>query len=221
MGIEPSKYYNEPLGAAWRDVIPRGDKLRPERLGTMVDVRIQLESELRVCGVAPQEKLKTIRITTAHRKVLVLMLAENDSPSSASLRAAAAAVAGPLRLSEAAPALRSMALDEKEDRRTRLHAIESYISLSGASGSPDLKTMLRSRDPIARTAALIAALRTEAPVLAKIARGHLHKEKHPGVAAAVTRRVPSFNMELATVSSPVAPKSPLEGRPRKTKKLVT
>jgi hypothetical protein len=143
------------------------------------------------------------------------MLSEIDSPLSASLRAAAAAVAGPLKLTEATPLLRSMAVDEKEDRRTRLHAIESYISLGGASAARDLRIILRSRDPLAKSSALVAALRTGEPDLTKVAHAHLQRERNAGVRTLVSRRVSGINMETATVSSSVAPAIPGEGRPRK------
>jgi hypothetical protein len=143
------------------------------------------------------------------------MLSEADSPHSASLRASAAAVAGPLKLSEAAATLRKMAIDEKEDRRTRLHAIESYLSLKGARAR-DLTIILNSHSPMVRAAALVAALRE--PSLENIARSKLQKEKDPGVRAAVTRRVPSLNRDVATVPSPVASTKPLSGRPRKSKR---
>lgn len=215
MGIERSKLYNEPQQVAWRDVVPASAKVRPEALGTAVHARIQLESELRVCGAEPQDRLKRLEFTAVHRRVLLRMLSENDSPLSASLRAAAAATAGPLKLAEAAPVLRSMALDEKEDRRTRLHAIESYISLAGAGTPRDLSAILRSRDPIARSAALVAAYRTNSPQLTKIAHSHLQREKNAGVRAQVSRRVSVLNLETATVSSSMAPTIPAEGHPRK------
>jgi len=218
MGIERSKLYNEPLEAAWRDVVPAAAKVRPERLGAAVQARIELESGLRVCGVEPQSRLGTLQFTPVHRRVLVRMLSETDSPLSASLRAAAAAAAGPLKLTEAAPVLRSMAVDEKEDRRTRLHAIESYISLGAASAARDLGAILRSRDPLARSSALVAALRTDAPHLTKIAHAHLQREKDAGIRALVSRRVSGLNMETATVSSSVEPTIPVEGRPRKKSK---
>jgi HEAT repeat protein len=219
MGIERSKLYNEPLEVAWRDVAPAAARIRPERLGAAVQARMDLESGLRVCGVEPQARLGTLQFTSVHRRVLVRMLSETDSPLSASLRAAAAAAAGPLKLTEAAPVLRKMAVDEKEDRRTRLHAIESYISLGGASAARDLAAILRSRDPLARSSALVAALRTDAPPLVKIARAHLQREKDAGIRALVSRRVSGLNMETATVRSSVAPAIPAEGRlPKETRK---
>src|SRR5437016_2643052 len=141
MGIERSKLYNEPLEVVWRDVVPASAKVRPERLGAAVQARIQLESELRVCGLEPQDRLKRPQFTPVHLRVLVRMLSETDSPLSASLRAAAAATAGPLKLAEAAPVLRSMAVNEKEDRRTRIHAIDSYISLAGKGTARDLSAI--------------------------------------------------------------------------------
>lgn len=218
MGIERSKLYNEPLEVAWRDVVPAAARIRPERLGAAVQARIELESRLRVCGVEPQSGLGTLQFTAVHRRVLVRMLSEADSPLSASLRAAAAAAAGPLKLTEAGPVLRGMAVDEKEDRRTRLHAIESYISLGGASVARDLSAILRSRDPLARSSALVGALRTGAPRLAKIAHAHLQREKNAGIRALVSRRVSGLNMETATVGSSVAPAIPVEGRPRRRSK---
>lgn len=218
MGIERSKLYNEPLEAVRKDVVPAAAKIRPERFGAAVQARIELELGLRVCGVEPQSRLETFQFTHVHRRVLVRMLSETDSPLSASLRAAAAAAAGPLKLTEAASVLRRMAVDEKEDRRTRLHAIESYISLGLASTARDLGRILRSRDPLARSSALIAALRTDTPHLIKIARAHLHREKDAGIRALVSRRVSTVNMGAATVSSNVTPEIPPAGRPRKKSK---
>ena len=218
MGIEPSKLHNEPLAAAWKDIVPAEAAIRRERLGATIQARIELESTLRVCGVEPQDKTGGISYTSAHRKVLVRMLLEADSPLSASLRAAAAATAGPLKLTEAAPVLRLMSIDEKEDRRTRLHAIESYISLVGAKAARDLGVILRSRDPLARSTALVAALRTNAAPLTKIAEIHLQTERDAGVKALVNRRVSSLNQETATAPSSVAPTIPAEGRQEKKRK---
>ena len=215
MGIERSKFYNEPLDTAWRDAVPVAARIRPERLGAAVQARIELESGLRMCGAEPQNRMGTLQFTSVHRRVLVRMLSEIDSPLSASLRAAAAAVAGPLKLTEATPLLRSMAVDEKEDRRTRLHAIESYILLGGASVARDLRIILRSRDPLAKSSALVAALRTGEPNLTKLAHAYFQRERNAGVRALVSRRVSGINMETATVSSSVAPAIPKEGRPRK------
>jgi hypothetical protein len=215
VGIERAKFYNEPLDVAWKDISPAAGRLRPERLGAAVQARIELESALRVCGVEPQGRLGTLQFTPVHRRVLVRMLSENDSPLSASLRASAAAAAGPLKLAEAAPVLRSMAVDEKEDRRTRLNAIESYVSLGGAGASRDLSAILRSRDPLARATALVAALRTDSPQLTRIAHAHLEKEKDEGIRLLVSRRVSGLNMDSATVHSSAAPPIPAEGRPRR------
>jgi hypothetical protein len=217
MGIERPKSYNEPVEAAGRDVMPASARVRPERLGAAVHARLMLESQLRICGVQPKETIKSVEFGPAHRKVLVRMLSEVDSPLSASLRSAAAAAAGRLRLAEAAPLLRAMATDENEDARTRLHAIDSYIALAGAKAARDLKAILSSSDPVARSTALIAALRTNLPQLAKLAHAHLQKEKDAGVRTRVVRNVSALNMETTTVSS-VAETRPATGRPRKTRK---
>lgn len=214
MTIERSKHYNEPVEATWKDVVPPSARLRPERFGAALQARMELESQLRVCGADPQSRRTTIQFTPVHRKVLVLMLSESDSPLSASLRAAAAATAGPLKLAEAGPVLRSMAVDENEDRKTRLYAIESYISLAGAGTARDLSTILRSRDPMARTTALVAAFRTASAQLIRAAYAHLQKEKDAGVKTIVQRRVSALNMASATVGSRLTPALPAEGRPR-------
>ena len=81
MGIERSKLYNEPLEVVWRDVVPAGAMIRPERLGAAVQARIELESGLRVCAVEPQSRLGTLQFTPVHRRVLVRMLSEMESPT--------------------------------------------------------------------------------------------------------------------------------------------
>jgi len=218
MAIERSKLYNEPLSAARKDVVPAVGKIYPERLGAVIQARLELESRLRVCATEPQSDLGTLHFAAVHRRVLVRMLSETDSPLSASLRAGAAAAAGPLKMTEAAPVLRMMALDEKEDRRTRLHAIESYVALRTAAVSRDLWQILKSRDPLARASALVAALRTDAPHLTTIAHAHLRREKNESVKSLVNRRVNALTMDSATAASGVAPEIPPAGRPRKIKR---
>lgn len=213
MTIDHSNHFNEPVDVVWKDVVPPQARFRPERLGATVQARIELESQFRVCGADPQTRRSAIEFTPTHRKVLVLMLSESDSPFSASLRAVAAATAGPLRLTEAARVLRDMAVDENEDRKTRLHAIESYLSLAPAGTARDLATILRSPDPMARSAALVAAFRTGSAQLMRIAQAHLREEKDAGVRSRVQRRVSVLNMASATVSSRTTPAVPAVGRP--------
>ena len=79
-----SAYYNEPTAAPKGDSIPKLKPIDKKKLGNLVNTRLELESNLRVCGL---DKSKgTIKTTSAYRKVLMSMLAELDSPLSASLR---------------------------------------------------------------------------------------------------------------------------------------
>ncbi|HYN24868.1 MAG TPA: hypothetical protein VES69_07470 [Pyrinomonadaceae bacterium] len=104
--------------------MPKVRRAAIRSLSPVVRARIQLEASLRVCGVDPAPKVT--KFTAVHRRVLLAMLSKVDSPVSASLRARAADVTGTLRIREAAPVLRRMALDEQEDLQTRLNSVCSY-----------------------------------------------------------------------------------------------
>jgi HEAT repeat protein len=217
MAIEP--ILNEPGKATRNDIVPRFDALVPATLDALTRARLELEWKLRVCRTDPSDELQPIEFTPQQREVLLRMLGETDSPLSASLRASAAAIAGPLRLVEAVPLLRAMALDANEDRRTQLHAIASFISLSAADAAEDLKTLLRSGDAFARAAALTAAIQTGEPVLESIAHVHLQHEQNESVRSIVARRIPSLTRELSTKKPALVPKYPPEGRPRKSPRV--
>ena len=199
MAVEPSQFFNEPAKAIRKDTLPPVAALVMETLGTLTRARLDLEWKLRVCRTDPGDEIEAaFELTPPHREVLLHMLGEFDSPLSASLRASAAAIAGPLRLQEAVPILRGMALDANEDRRTRLNAIGSYISLNAAAAADDLRTLLHSGDADARAAALTAALQTDEPALVSIARNQLRSEQHERVRAIITRRFPALRAELST-----------------------
>ncbi len=205
MTIEKPSYFNEPVDMLWQDVVPRTARFRLERLPEIVRARLELESRLRICGSDAHGRDATFALTRAHHLVLVKMLTESESPLSSSLRAAAAAAAGALKLKQAVPLLRAMAIDENEDRRTRLNAISSYFASAPKGGTADLKSILRSRDALARSMALVAAMETGSAALRKVALAHLRRERDSGVRAQVHRRVNELNMATATLNRRPSP----------------
>jgi hypothetical protein len=118
--------YNEPSKDFTRDVVPQLREVSVGRLNEYVRARIELERRMLVCGVGPQAE--SLKFTTAHAAVLLVMLQEFDSPLAARLRTQAASWAGSFELKEAIPILRELILDEDDDLQTRLNAIPSLIS---------------------------------------------------------------------------------------------
>jgi hypothetical protein len=186
MAIKRSAYYNEPRTARRGDRMPKLAPTVPRGLDRLVRARLEVESALRVCG---NERGPAFRLRAGHLQVLVAMLSEADSPLSASLRARAAAAAGPLKLSKAAPALRAIALNEDEDLLTRLNAVGSYIQIRGRRAAEDVKTLLRSQDPMVRASVYVAALNAS-DMLAEIAERRFRAERDSRVKTHVARRVP-------------------------------
>jgi hypothetical protein len=187
MAIKPSTYYNEPRTARRGDRVPKLARTVTRGLDRVVRARLEIEGALRVCG---NEREPTFGLRAVHVQVLVAMLSEADSPLSASLRARAAAAAGPLKLSKAAPALRAIALNEDEDLLTRLNAAGSYVQIRGRRAAADVKTLLRpSQDPMVRASVYVAALKA-GDTLAEVAERRFRTELDSRVKAYVARRVP-------------------------------
>lgn len=205
MTIETSAVYNEPRPAPFRDLVPALPRFRAETLKTPVQARLQLESHLRSCGLAQKDTSDRFRGTKAQQQVMLHMLAEADSPLSASLRASVAAMAGAANLTLAAPLLRRMVRDEKEDRRTRLGAIHSFVALSKERALAELKVVLRSSDGLVRAAAIVAAFRSGTPKLVGLAQAAFERERDVGVRQALVRRVPKLSAETSTSESEPQP----------------
>ncbi len=196
MGIEPIAVHNEPLARPRGDRFPKGEPVPIARLNRVVRARLELERELRVCGNRPIGN--PLRITQAHVRVLLAMLAEVDSPLAASLRARAAGAAGPMKLERAAPVLRKMALDEEEDLHTRLNAAASYIELRKHAAAGDVSTLLESKDTLIRATVYVAALKSGDPRLTRLAEARYERENDRSVRRQVALRVPRLSPETHT-----------------------
>ena len=118
---EKRPVYNEPVIRRSRDVVPRLRGVSLARIESPVRIRLTLEQNLRVCGLAKPSRRRMPLNAQTHRVVLA-MLSEADSPLSASLRARAAVLAGALNIKAAAPVLGRIAADETEDLATRIGA---------------------------------------------------------------------------------------------------
>jgi HEAT repeat protein len=140
-----------------------------------------------VCGVGPQSE--SLKFTTVHAAVLLVMLQEFDSPLAARLRAQAAGWAGSFELKEAIPILRELILDEDDDLQTRLNAIPSYIGMMGDQAYDVLDQLLTSDHPTIRTSVYAEALSDRRRKIAGLALARL-KTETPQVYAAVLRRAP-------------------------------
>jgi hypothetical protein len=188
MAKTPEPVYNEPVRSPRGDVVPAVKRIT--RLPPMVKARLEIELELRRCGLEPRKR--PFRYTRAHKTVLVKLLSEFDAPKTASLRARAAGVAGPLKLTEAAAHLRSIALDNDEDFATRFHAITSYVKLRPESSMPFVARLLRSKDAWIRAVTQVAALRSTDQKVAAIGRSGWTRERNQRVQRWVVGRVPSM-----------------------------
>ena len=189
-------YYNEPLKAPRGDAVPKLTPVRTVTLRATVRTRLTLEKELRVCGLAPPGP--SIQVTASMRKILVSMLAEVDSPLSASLRARAAGAAGKLGIKEATSALRRIALDEAEDLSTRVGAVSSYLQLKGAAAARDLDTLLGSKSWQVRASAYAQVLKDPSWELRSIGEARFKRERNARVKGYVARRVYSVRAEGST-----------------------
>jgi HEAT repeat protein len=156
-------------------------------LNEYVRARIELERRMLVCGVGPQAE--SLKFTTAHAAVLLVMLQEFDSPLAARLRTQAASWAGSFELKEAIPILRELILDEDDDLQTRLNAIPSYIGMMGDRACDVLDQLLNSDHPAIRTAVYAEALSDRRRKIAGLALARI-KTESPQVYAAVLRRAP-------------------------------
>jgi hypothetical protein len=192
MAIKTAGKYNEPLTAFKGDVVPRMRRLRARDFSSMVRTRLEVEQDLSRCG--NDERSKTFVYTTARRRALLAILAENDSPLSASLRADAALVAGALADKKFITPLRKLALDEHEDLETRLNAIGSYLQLAGARAATDLEKLLASKSAIVRRTAYLGAFGSKAPQFVAVAEKRFQREKNARVRSVVSRKIPALQM---------------------------
>jgi hypothetical protein len=190
--------FNEPTIKRPPDIVPTLAAVNVKALGAIVGARLILERELRICGLAKAGR--PIQPTTAIRRVLLAMLAETDSPLSASLRMRAAAVAGPFKVRNAVPRLRRIALDEDEDLSTRLGAVRSYLHLAGRNGAAALRILLHSRYWPIRACAYGSAMMSGISSLRAIAQKQLPNERSDKVRSYVARYVDSVRTENSTGS---------------------
>jgi hypothetical protein len=168
--------YNEPLPVRTGDVFPKTPRVALQRIGATVRARLTLERKLRlVCGLAKPEP--SIARTAHIRRLLLTMLDESDSPLSASLRARAAALAGPFGLRNAAPKLGRIAADESEDLATRLGAVQSYFSFSEERGAAVLRKVLASKTWQVRACAYVEVLNSGSAALREVAFRRLETER--------------------------------------------
>jgi len=196
--IDDNAYYNEPLPAS-DDVVPVVEPVELDELPPTVRTRLVLERELRVCGLGEPTPPRTF--TAIERGVLLKMLAEKDSPLSASLRMRAAGVAGRAGLHDATSDLRRMALDETEDRATRCAAVGSYIRLVGDDSRRVIQRLMASRDPAIRRATVISTI-NHAPGLERLATTYLQQEADPALRRAILRRVSIPGISETTLVDP-------------------
>ena len=133
-----------------------------------------------------------------HAKVYMAMVLESDSPLSASLRAQAAGVVGHLKISEAKPILKTMAMDEREDLRTRLNAIGSYIQLSGFAAASEVRQLFQDNNVLVRSFSYMVSMKSPDSQLAALAERQFNDEKDPRVRSMVTRKFPMRNTESMT-----------------------
>lgn len=194
MAIKPLAVYNEPRKSSRSDRVPKLAHISARALGPIVRARLEIEHMLRLCG---NDRSPALRFRAAHQQALVAMLREADSPMSASLRAHAAAAAGPLRLVKALPVLRAMALDDEEDLLTRVNAAGSYVQIRGRRAVEELAALLRARHPLVRATIYVAALKSE-PALADAAARRFKTERDARLKAYVLRRVPALQTRGAT-----------------------
>jgi hypothetical protein len=190
MAIKVTRRLNEPLPDFEGDLAPRMKPLRAVSLSAMVRTRLDVEQALSACG--NDDRSKTFLFTAPRRTVLLAMLAEQDSPFSASLRADAAMAAGTLDDKRFVAPLRRLALDEREDLETRVNAVGSWLRLAGARAARDLPALFASRNPIVRRAAYLGAFGSPARQCVAAAQKRFPREKDPRVRSAVARRVPSL-----------------------------
>jgi hypothetical protein len=188
MARAQSPVYNESVVMPRGDRVPAGIDVAKVKLGRTIRVRFELERLLRQCANQPVDK--PIRLTDLHVKVLLAMLTEHDSPLSASLRAAAAGLVGAAGITEAAPLLRRMALDDAEDPLTRANAADSFIRLGGRVASADVTRLLDKGSPRIQAAVCIAALESGNDRLVALAESWYSKRDHDAVSERVQRRVP-------------------------------
>jgi hypothetical protein len=188
--------YNEPLPQPKGDVVPKLKSVRTATLGPRVAIRLDLEKNLRLCGLAKPGK--SIRVSSVMRGLLLVMLHEVDSPLSASLRARVAHAAGPLKLAEAASTLRNLALDEAEDLSTRLGAVRSYLHLGGRRADKELPKLLASKTWQVRAVAYVQALRSGYAARKAYAEKAFQREKPGRVKEFVGRRLPGLAGYSAT-----------------------
>jgi hypothetical protein len=193
MAIKTVGKYNEPLAAFKGDVVPRMRRLRAKDFSSRVQTRLEVEQDLSRCG--NDERSKPFVYTTARRTALLAILAENDSPLSASLRADAALVAGALADKRFVTPLRKLALDEHEDLETRLNAIGSYLQLAGTRAATDLEKLLASRSAIVRRTAYLGAFHSKVPEFVAVAEKRFQREKNARVKSAVSRKIPALQAD--------------------------
>ncbi len=177
------KHFNEPALRRPADAVPRFGPVPPRLLEPAVRARLELERAFEAGEIAPG-----IRWTPSHRKVLLAMLDEVDSPRAARLRAQAARWAGRLKLAAAIPRLRRIAVDPAEDVATRAAAIRSYIELDSRGATRALPSILNAPEATVRGVAYGAALRSKDPKLRRAARQRFDRETSPAVRSMVARR---------------------------------
>lgn len=191
--VDWSPIYNEPLAESPNDLTP---KVAPAvGLDALVKVRLELEDMLRCCG---NDQSAPLEFGALHAKVFVAMVSESDSPLSASLRAQAAGVVGHLKIDDAKPILKTMAMDEKEDLRARLNAIGSYIQLSGFTAASEVRQLFQDNSMLVRSVSYLVSMKSPDSQLAALAEREFKKEKSPRVRSMVTRQFPERNTESMT-----------------------
>jgi hypothetical protein len=182
--------YNEPLVISKGDYVPRVSKVKVKQLSATVRARLEVEIELSRCG--NEESDAAFRFNAVRRKALLAILAESDSPLSASLRADAASVAGGIKDKKIQSAVRKIALDEKEDLETRLNAVSSFINLAGSEASKDIDLILSSKDLQVRRTGYVSALRSRVPEHVAVASEKFKQQRNNRIKNIITRKIPTF-----------------------------
>lgn len=187
---ERTPVYNEPLRAPRGDSLPRVTALKVKQLSAAVRARLEVERVLSSCGNS--DARRSFVYTAARRRALLAILAENDSPVSAALRADAASVAGALKDAKLTAAVRRIALDDTEDLETRLSAVDAYITAARKNVSKDILSLLKAKDLRVRQVAYLSALRSPVREHVALATERFAKQRNRRVRSVVTKRIPEL-----------------------------
>ena len=187
---------NEPILGYSGDSMPKMAGSKFDLLPPIVKARLEIEKNRAFCPA--DKKPAGIKWNIYHKKVLGIMLMESDSPVSASLRAYAAGIMGPLNIASSIRQLTTICFDINEDQQTSINAVHSLLKLAEKGKAKTTSWILQIPEPGIRLLALKFTLGSSNKTLVALGKKYLSKEKNKEIIEILGNSYQSFNMRYST-----------------------